>query len=83
MPSFYAALYPYFSSTMPAPCGEGTANEPYVASMHGYSLHYLIVQNALMPYVKNINLWFCPSAERLGWAAKQPLGNAALGALFA
>ena len=24
-----------------------------------------------------------PSAQRLGWAAKQPLGNAALGALFA
>ncbi len=63
MPSFYAGLYPYFSSTMPAPCGNGTANEPYVASMHGYSLHYLIVQNAMMPYVKNINLWFCPSAD--------------------
>ena len=24
-----------------------------------------------------------PSAQRLVWAAKQPLGNAALGALFA
>ena len=24
-----------------------------------------------------------PSAQRLDWAAKQPLGNAALGALFA
>ena len=24
-----------------------------------------------------------PSAQRLGWAAKQPLGSAALGALFA
>ena len=24
-----------------------------------------------------------PSAQRLAWAAKQPLGNAALGALFA
>ena len=29
-------------------------------------------------------LWaLIPSAQRLVWAAKQPLGNAALGALFA
>ncbi|MBR4748961.1 MAG: prepilin-type N-terminal cleavage/methylation domain-containing protein [Abditibacteriota bacterium] len=63
MPSFYAGLYPYFSSTMPARVGSGAGNADYVASMHGYTLHYLIVQNAMMPYMKNINLFFCPSAD--------------------
>ena len=28
-------------------------------------------------------VWLIPSAQRLVWAAKQPLGKAALGALFA
>ena len=27
--------------------------------------------------------WCVPSAQRFVWAAKQPLGNAALGAVFA
>ena len=30
-----------------------------------------------------VTLFMIPSAQRLVWAAKQPLGNAALGALFA
>ena len=63
MPSFYAGLYPHFSSSMPARVGTGSGNANYVASMHGYTLHYLIVHNAMMPYMKNVNLFFCPSAD--------------------
>ena len=37
----------------------------------------------LIEKVKSLFGTLIPSAQRLVWAAKQPLGNAALGALFA
>ena len=63
MPSFYAGLYPFFASSMPARAGSGDGNHMYVATMGAMNMHYLIVHNAMMPYLKNINLFFCPSAD--------------------
>lgn len=64
IPSFYAALYPHFSTTMPARVGSGSGNSAYVAGMAGYGYHYLITVDQLKPYVKNLNLFFCPSGNR-------------------
>ena len=45
-----------------------------------YSLPDSSVHGILQPRILE---WVIPSAQRLVWAAKQPLGKAALGALFA
>ncbi|MBP5273624.1 MAG: DUF1559 domain-containing protein [Abditibacteriota bacterium] len=64
LPSSYAAMYPHFSSIMP-PRDHGTTNAyGFVAQMAGYACHYLMTVGQLYPYVKNYNLFFCPSDTR-------------------
>ena len=51
--------------------------------VHRASLVAQMVKNLLAMQETWVRSLRAPSAQRLVWAAKQPLGNAALGALFA
>ena len=53
----------------------------YAVIMHPKLLQQLAALAWISGFVESGTL--IPSAQRLVWAAKQPLGNAALGALFA
>ena len=78
------------------PLGQGTPHPPHnwemlylpTAFLHEASLsHRTPYPTASLTFLRSINLptWMpplCCSAQRFVWAAKQPLGNAALGALF-
>ena len=44
-----------------------------------FKIHLNLPEDSTLP----LHGTLIPSAQRLAWAAKQPLGNAALGALFA
>ena len=61
-------------------------------SLHMLEFSFVSMQILISFLISSVICWLfssvlpgtlIPSAQRLVWAAKQPLGNAALGALFA